>query len=171
MASTTQWVSAWAALGSLFVAAAALAVAVIALRRTIVSERPFASLSLHRVNGEYFRAFLKINNASRRDLRLEKLTIDIPDFRLSDISEALVDDGSGQRVLAKETDVKQYIAMGYPGGHTILEAGRATTAEFLVFQAAHSQRKAAEVAVMFHTMEPRPKWRAAKAIARTRPDF
>lgn len=105
---------------------------------------------------EYLRAKLHVKNPSPADLRIEKLSIDLPDFRLVDIDSVAVDDGAGNRVLPERIrPTEPAIAMSVVRH---VASGETVRVEFLIYQPAHSQRRSTKVNVMYWRLGPTPKW-------------
>lgn len=139
-------------------------------RRTIDAQRVTAWIELAATgSSEWLLAAVSVKNPSHLDIKVQKLGISLPDFRLGDLDEASVDDGLGNRVLPKEINVKNhYAAMSFvlPVG-----AGETNKGKFLIYQPARSRKRQAQVQVMYWTMEPKPKWRILPITVRTRPDL
>jgi hypothetical protein len=139
-------------------------------RRTIDAQRVTAWIELISTgSSERFLATVTVKNPSHLDIKVAKLGIDLPDFRLGDLDEASVDDGMGNRVLPKGIKVKShYAAMPL---ELAVHAGETDKRQFLIYQPTRSQKKQAQVRVMYWTMEPKRTWRILPVTVRTRPDL
>lgn len=139
-------------------------------RRTINAERVTAWIELAATgSSEWLLATVSVKNPSHLDIKVEKLSIGLPDFRLGDLGQASVDDGMGGRILPKEITVKDHhTAMPF---ELAVGAGETSMGRFLIYQPARSRKRYAKVAVMYWTMEPKPRWRILPITVRTRLDF
>lgn len=139
-------------------------------RRTIDAERVTAWIELSGISSsEWLLATVTVKNPSHVDIKVEKLSISLPDFRLGDLSEVTVDDGAGNRVLPKDISVKShYTAMSFD---LAVGSGKTNKGQVLIYQPARSRKKFAKLNVMYWTMEPNKKWRILPIAVKTRPDF
>ena len=137
---------------------------------TIAAERVTAWIELGLTgNPEWLVATLSVKNPSPNDIKVQKISIGLPDFRLGDIVEASIDNGKGNRILPKEFTVKNHsIGMPLP---LAIGAGETGKSNFLIYQPAHSRRRSTKVNVMYWTLEPKQKWRILPVRIETRPAF
>lgn len=165
-----SWITALIAFLALVVSLSSFFVSWRMSRRTINAESVTAWIELHSTeNTEWYLATLTVKNPSHCDIRVQKLGIDLPDFRLGDLDEASVDDGLGNRILPKVFAVKNhYAAMSFA---LVVGAGETSKGKILIYQPARSRKRHARVSVMYWTMEPKPKWRILPVTVRTRPDL
>lgn len=165
-----SWISVVIAALALLVSCASLFVSWRMSRRTIDAERVTAWIELNATgSAEWLLATISVKNPSHLDIKVEKLGVNLPDFRLGDLDEASVDDGLGSLVLPKEIALKNhYTAMPFK---LAVGAGETSKGEFLIYQPARSLMRQARVSVMYWTMEPKPKWRILPVTVRTRPDM
>lgn len=169
-----DWIAGMSNLVSVIISALALVVSLSSFfiswrmaRRTIDAQKVTAWIDLG--SDEWFVANLSVKNQSHVDIKVQKLGIDLPDFRLGNLDEASVDDGLGNRVLPKAIAVKShYAAMPLP---LDVGAGETSKAQFLIYQPARSRKRKARVSVMYWTMEPKQKWRILPIIVKTRSDL
>jgi hypothetical protein len=157
-ATFAELLNSWSTFGTFLIAVASLVIAVIALRRTMKHERPYASLQLDPVNSEYFRAVLTINNPSRLTIKIEKLFIELPDFRWAQVPESM----------EAKWQFESLIGGPVPNGPVLLKPGESADVNFVIFQPAHSRKKKASMIAHYFTMEAVPKWRSVNASASTR---
>jgi hypothetical protein len=138
-------------------------------RRTINAQKVTAWIELESRTGEWFLANLSVKNQSHLDIKIQKVAIGLPDFRLADLNEALVQSGSGELHLPTQITIKNF----YSAMPLLLDVGAGETgkAKFLVHQPAHSRRRATRVSVMYWTMEPSQKWRILQVSVKTRADL
>jgi hypothetical protein len=143
-------------------------------RRAIDAEAVTAWIELFSTgSADWFLAKLNVKNPSRNDIKVKKITIDIPDFRLADYDHALVDDGLGNRILPKQIVVKDH-CIGMPlssRGDLLVQSGETGNGQFLIHHPAYSQRRSTKVNVHYQTMEPVPQWRSITVFLKIRPDF
>lgn len=166
--SMPAWVSALISALALLVSSCSLFVSWRMSRRTIEAERVNAWIELAATSSsEWLLASVSVKNPSHLDIKVQKLSIDLPDFRLGDLSEAIVDDRMEKRILPKEIQ-NRYTAMPF---EMAVGAGETSNGKCLIYQPASSHRRATKVSVMYWTMEPRPKWRILRINVRTRPDY
>jgi hypothetical protein len=116
---------------------------------------------------EWHLATLTVKNPSHLDIAVKKVGISLPDFRLADMNDVLVDDGYGNRVLPATIKFNpQSLLLSFDS--LTVAAGGTTTKQFLIFQPAHSAKKMAIVTVAYSTKEPKPKWRSLPVRVVTR---
>jgi hypothetical protein len=110
-------------------------------------------------NRESFVATLTVKNPARHDIKLQKLTIDLPDYRLADLEAAKSDDGLGNRLLPADIKPKVFCC-------DVISAKtrRSDRIQFLIFQPTHSTRKSTRVSAWFWTLEPKPKWKCLSVL-------
>jgi hypothetical protein len=128
-----------------------------------------AWIVLARANAEWWQAKLKVENKSHLGIELEKLTVDLPDYRLGDWSEVkwAVPPG-GSTPMLDIPNVDHHLAM--PFKFTVA-AGETFEGSFLLHQPSHSRRKFARSGVMYWTLEPSKRWCALPVMVRTRSDL
>jgi hypothetical protein len=170
MTGMPSWISAFISALALAVSSCSLLISWRVARRTIDAEKITAWIELGASgNPQWLVATLSVKNPSPIDIKVQKVSIDLPDFRLGDIVEASVDDGMGNRILPKDFTVKDNcIGMPLPMD---VGAGETSKSKFLIFQPAHSQRRSTKVNVMYWTMEPKQKWRILPVHVETRSGF
>lgn len=166
-----NWISNSIALLALGVSACSLYVSWTQARRAKNAEKITGWIDLEgTASRELFVATLNIKNPSSYDIKLEKLAIDLPDYRLADFDKACIDDGGGGRVLPSEISSPE-LCLVMPSPKKLIASGEDDHIKFLIFQPSHSARKSTEIAVMYWTMEPKPKLRQLRLKVKTRPDF
>lgn len=117
----------------------------------------------------WFLGLIRLTNPSRSPISVEKLTIDLPDFRLGDFSSAYEDDGAGNRTLRADLDsLPQFLAMPIKRR---VEPGESVDLQFLVFQPIHSRRTGSKVTVGYIVMAPTPRSRTLPFSITTRASF
>jgi hypothetical protein len=146
---------------ALAVSLASTFIAGLAYRRAGKAERVVAWLELsHTTRAEWLLATMHVKNPSRFQIELTKLAIEVtPDFRMGDYEAALIDDGSGNRILPKDFEVKDhYIAMPCsPRGNIIVPINDTASVKFLIYQASFSRKFKVKVGVMYKTREEKPR--------------
>jgi len=159
---------------SLYVSGWSLHVSRHTAQRAIDAEKVTAWIELQATgSSEWLLATLSVKNPSRNDIKIQKISIGIPDFRLADLEDASVDDGKGNRVLPKNIEVKNH-SIGMPlskHGNVAVPSGETIQAKFLIYQPAHSQKRKTKVNVMYWTMEPVQQWRILPVTVQTRSDL
>jgi hypothetical protein len=127
-------------------------------QRAIDAEKITAWIELNATGDpRWFCATVTVKNPSPVGIKVQKISIDPPDFRLGDIDAASVDDGMGNRILPKDFTVKEH-CLAMPLRMSI-GASETDNATFLIYQPAHSQRRSTKLKLMYWTMEPEQKWR------------
>jgi hypothetical protein len=140
-------------------------------QRTKAEKAVNAWVDLHRAHPEWWLATLNVKNNSYLGIEIEKLTIDLPDYRLGDLSKVNAKtDGYGNPTgeVTIGPNAGSYSAM--PFAHTVA-AGDTLTAKFLLYQPAHSRRKGTVVTVRYWTLEPKKQWRGVPVKVKTRSDM
>jgi len=159
---------------SLYVSGRSLHISRRTAQRAIDAEEVTAWIELQATGSSEWRlANLGVKNPSRNDIKIQKISIDIPDFRLTYLEDACVDDGKGNQVLPKNIEVNTH-SIGMPLsklGNVAVPSGETTQAKFLIYQPAHSQRRQTKVNVMYWTMEPVRQWRTVRVTVQTRSDI
>jgi hypothetical protein len=112
---------------------------------------------------------LNVRNGSHLGIEIEKLSVDLPDFRLGDLSQA-------KQISAPDGTVTGMIDMGGVAHHLAMPfkctvaAGETLQRNFLLYQPAHSRRKSTKVSVRYWTLEPKRRWRGLPVMVKTRSD-
>lgn len=115
---------------------------------------------------EWWVATLNVENNSHLGIEVEKLSVDLPDYRLGDVSKAkliVAPDGTPTGLVT--TAIDHHLAMPFKFNVT---AGDTQQRKFLLHQPAHSRRKSAKVRVMYWTLEPKRRRRILQVIVKTR---
>jgi hypothetical protein len=156
---------------ALAISAGSLLVSTLAYRRAGASEKVIAWLELApTTQHEWTLATMHVKNPSRLQIKLSKLIVKLPDFRMADYESVLEDDGRGNRILPKEFSPKEHYISMPCAGRTIANDSTASLS-FLLFQPSFSRKKYVTVGVMWQTMESRPKFKTIWTKVRTRSDF
>jgi hypothetical protein len=138
-------------------------------RRAKAEKAVNAWITLTRAGTEWWLATLNVKNGSHLGIEIEKLGVDLPDYRLGDLSQAkqiTAPDGTPTEI--DMAGVDHCLAM--PFKFTVA-AGETLQRNFLLHQPAHSQRKSAEVNAMYWTLEPKRRWRILPVMVQTRSDL
>lgn len=126
-------------------------------------------IDVQRAQPEWWVATLNVENNSHLGIEVEKLTADLPDYRLGDLSKAkLIVAADGTPTGLATTDIDHHLAMPFKFNVT---AGDTQQRKFLLHQPAHSRRKNAKVSVMYWTLEPKRRWRILPVAVKTRSDM
>jgi len=128
-----------------------------------------AWITLTRPSTEWWLATLNVKNGSHLGIEIEKLGVDLPDYRLGSIWQTkpiTAPDGSPSGLDLAAVD--HCLAMPFK---CTVAAGETMQQNFLLHQPAHSQRKSAKVSVMYWTLEPKRRWRILPVVAQTRSDM
>jgi hypothetical protein len=127
-------------------------------------------IGIQRSHPEWWLATLNVENNSHLGIEIEKLGVDLPDYRLGDLSKAKQIVGPDFRITGKidTTALDHHLAM--PFKFTV-SAGETLQRKFLLHQPAHSRRKSTKVKVMYWTLQPKRRWRILPVIVRTRSDL
>lgn len=121
-------------------------------RRATAEKAVNAWITLTRSGTEWWLATLNVKNGSHLGIEIEKLGVDLPDYRLGDPSQAKqITAADGTPTGMDIADVDHCLAMAFKFN---VAAGEALQCNFLLHQPAHSQRKSAKVNVMYWTLVP-----------------
>jgi hypothetical protein len=110
-------------------------------------------------------ATLNVENNSHLGIEIEKLGVDLPDYRLGDVSKAkliVAPDGTPTGLVT--TAIDHHLAMPFRFNVT---AGDKQQRKFLLHQPAHCRRKSAKVSVMYWMLEPKRRWRILPVMVQT----
>ena len=129
-------------------------------RRLANAERVTAWIELKRHGTEWSLATLSVKNPSSVGIKVSKIVIDIPDFRVAGIDEASIEDGYGNITLPSKITLESPVTgLQLPDPGTMVASGETKAIRFLIFQPSHNRKRSTNVRVMYWTMEPKPKWR------------
>jgi hypothetical protein len=150
-------------------------ISALAYRRAGASERVRAWLGLQRTSRtDWMLATMHVINASRVQIKLHKFIIEVaPDFKMGDYESVVMDDGSGNRTLPKEFEVKELcIAMPCSSkGDIVVPTNGTVDVPFLIYQASFSRKSKVHVGIMYMTMEEKPSFKTIQTVARTRSEI
>jgi hypothetical protein len=138
-------------------------------RRAKAEKAVNAWITLTRPGTEWWLATLNVKNGSHLGIEIEKLAVDLPDYRLGDLAQAkqiTAPDGTPPGI--DMAGVDHCLAM--PFKFTVA-AGETLQREFLLHQPAHSSRKSTKVSVMYWTLEPKRRWRILPVIVQTEANY
>ena len=128
-----------------------------------------AWITLARSSSEWWLATLNVKNGSHLDIEIEKLGVDLPDYRLGELSQAKqITAPDGTPAGFDMAGVDHCLAMAFKSTVT---AGETLQRKFFLYQPAHSRRKSVKVSVMYWTLEPKRRWRILPVGVRTRSDL
>jgi hypothetical protein len=154
---------------ALVVASVSLYISWSSTRRAKAEKAVNAWITLARSGAEWWLATLNVKNGSHLDIDIEKLAVDLPDYRLGDLSQA-------KQITAPDSTptgidmggVDHCLAMSFK---FTVAAGETLQRQFLLHQPAHSPRKSTKVKVMYWTLEPKRRWRILPVMVKTRSDL
>lgn len=160
------------AIAALIVAGLSLLVSWLNYRRLSAAERVTAWIDLKQHGtSEYSLATLNVKNPSGISIKLTKLAIDVPDFRLAGVDEASIEDGYGNIVLPSKIRLESPVTGLFLSEPMVIASSETKTFKFLIFQPAHNSKRSTGVRVMYSTMEPKPKWRILPIRVTMRPSY
>ncbi|MCK1636497.1 hypothetical protein IVA95_02550 [Bradyrhizobium sp. 157] len=138
-------------------------------RRAKAEKAVNAWITITRPDPEWWLATLNLKNGSHLGIEIEKLGVDLPDYRLGDLSQAKqITAPDGKPTGIDMAGVDHCLAMPFKFS---VAAGETLQRNFLLHQPAHSRRKSAEVSVMYWTLEPKRRWRILPVMVQTRSDL
>lgn len=153
---------------ALVIASLSLLISWSTARRTKAEKAVNAWITLARSGAEWWLATLNVKNGSHLGIEIEKLGVDLPDYRLVDLSQAKqITALDGTPTAIDMAGVDYCLAM--PFKFTVA-AGETLQRNFVLHQPAHSRRKSAKISVMYWTLEPKRRWRILPVIVKTRSD-
>jgi hypothetical protein len=155
--------------GSLTVSMLSFRVARETQRRALAEKSVNAWITLTRLGSEWFQATLHLKNKSHLDISIEKLSVDLPDYRLgipAQAKEIKAADGTVTNIDVSGVD--HCLAMPFKFN---VAAGESLEENFLIHQPAHSQRKRASINMFYWTLEPKRRWCSLTLPAQTRNDW
>jgi len=160
------------ALAALIVASFSLFVSWLNYHRLSLSDRVTAWIDLKRHGtSEYYLATLSMKNPSNIAIKLTKLAIDIPDFRVANIDATSIQDEYGNIVLPSKITLESPVTGLFLPEPIVISTGETKTFKFLIFQPAHNRQRSTGIRVMYWTMEPKQKWRILPLRVTTRPNY
>jgi hypothetical protein len=109
---------------------------------------------------------LNVKNGSHLGIEIEQLTVDLPDYRLGDLSQAkqiVAPDGTPTGIDVAGND--HYLTMSLK---FTVAAGETLQRNFLLHQPAHSRRRSTKVSVAYYTLEPKRRRRMLSVRVQTR---
>jgi hypothetical protein len=128
-----------------------------------------AWIGVENLHPEWWLATLNAENNSHLGIEIEKLSVDLPDYRLGDFSDAKwIVTPAGKITGLDTTTLEHHLAMPLK---FVVASGETLQRKFLLYQPAHSQRKSTKVSVMYWTLEPKRQWRILPVIVKTRSDL
>lgn len=137
-------------------------------RRAKAEKAINAWIVTERLHPEWWLVTLNIKNNSHIGIEINQLSVDLPDYRLGDLSKVkqiVAPDGAITGI--DMGSLEHYLAMPFKHG---VAASEALQRKFVLYQPAHSRRKKAKVNVMYWTLEPKRRWRDLPVIVKTRSD-
>jgi hypothetical protein len=175
VAAALDWIAPVVSILAVALSLASVVISALAYRRAGAAERVVAWLELRRTTrSEWMLATMHVKNPSRLQIELVKLMIEVtPDFKMGDYEASLTDDGSGNRILPKDFEVKDhYIAMPCSSqGKIVVPINETATVRFLIYQASFSRKSRVHVGVMFKTLDAKPKSDIIWAVAQIRSEI
>src|SRR5581483_2896375 len=109
-----------------------------------------AWIDVVRSHPEWWMATLNVKNNSHLGIEIAQLSVDLPDYRLGDLSKAKnIQNDAFQIVGIDTTGLDHYLSM--PFKFTVA-AGETLQRKFLLHQPSHSRRKVTKVRVMYWTL-------------------
>jgi hypothetical protein len=155
---------------ALCVSAYSLFIARRTAQRAIDAEKVSAWIEIAKSSDkEWFVCTVHVKNPSRHDIKLEKLSVDLPDFRIADVWAAYETSSSGEVVLKQKVEIEPKDLI-LPLSLTI-KTGETKEKTFCLYQPAHSQQKSTKVNVMYWTLEPVQQWRSLPVTVEIRTGF